>query len=309
MSAPAVRAIKAGRPDARVTILTPAKLVDFWKTMAEVDEVLPILPDEGLVAVVRKIRRRFDVAFVFPNSVRTGLEVYLAGIPRRIGYRRPWRGPSINAIVPDPKPGVMVHEVHHYLAMARYAGADIEQSLAHPPASRSRAGPLRLGLVPGAEYGPAKRWLPESFATVAGRISEQPGAQWRIFGIDADRPVADLIASRLNGQCENLVGQTTLAQLIERLRECRLILTNDTGAMHLAAHVGVPVVAIFGSTEDRLTGPLGPGSHVLRHHVPCSPCFLRDCPLDLRCMNAVTVEEVTAVVLEELTTNSGSTAD
>jgi ADP-heptose:LPS heptosyltransferase len=142
--------------------------------------------------------------------------------------------------------------------------------------------------------------MPESFATVARRVRDEAGVQWRILGVEADRPIADLIAARLDGQCENLAGQTTLAQLIERLRECRLLLTNDTGTMHLAAHLGVPVLAIFGSTEDRLTGPLGPASRVLRHHVPCSPCFLRECPLDFRCMQAVTVEEVTAAVLREL---------
>jgi ADP-heptose:LPS heptosyltransferase len=112
--------------------------------------------------------------------------------------------------------------------------------------------------------------------------------------------VADVIAASLDGGCENLAGRTTLAELIERIRECRLVLTNDTGAMHLAAHLGVPVVAIFGSTEERLTGPLGPSSRVLRHHVPCSPCFLRECPLDLRCMKAVTVDEVVAAIREGL---------
>jgi lipopolysaccharide heptosyltransferase II len=300
MSTPAVRAIKAGRPDARVTILTPAKLADFWKTVDAVDEVLPIEPGEGLLAVARKIRHRFDVAFVFPNSVRTGLEVWLAGIPRRIGYRRPWRGLSINAIVPDPKPAPMVHQGNHYLAMARYAGADIPPILPNPPAPPLPAGPMRLGLVPGAEYGPAKRWPPESFAAVARRVRDETGAQWRIFGVEADRPVASLIAAQLDGECENFAGQTTLAQLIDSLSECRLLLTNDTGAMHLAAHLGVPVLAIFGSTENRLTGPLGPASRVLRHHVPCSPCFLRECPLDLRCMHAVTVDEVTAAVLNEI---------
>jgi ADP-heptose:LPS heptosyltransferase len=122
--------------------------------------------------------------------------------------------------------------------------------------------------------------------------------------VENDRPVADLIATRLGGQCENLAGQTTLAQLIERLRECRLLLTNDTGTMHLAAHLGVPVVAVFGSTEHLLTGPLGPASRVLRHHAPCSPCFLRECPLDFRCMTSVTVEEVTAAVLEGLAPKS-----
>ena len=308
MSAPAVRAIKAGRADAHITILTPAKLADFWKTMPEVDEVLPIRPREGLLSVARKIGSRFEAAFVFPNSVRTGLEVLLAGVPRRIGYRRPWRGPAINAVIPDRPPGPMVHEVHHYLEMARYAGARITADLLEPAAHTSHeaqgsyaaGAPLLLGLVPGAEYGPAKRWMPESFADVARRVREQTGAQWRIFGVEGDRRAADLIAAGLDGQCENLVGRTTLAQFIERLRECRLLLTNDTGAMHLAAHLGVPVLALFGSTEDRLTGPLGRSSRVLRHHVACSPCFLRECPLDFRCMRSITVEEVAEAVLQEL---------
>jgi len=271
--------------------------------MPEVDDVLPIAAGEGLFSVARKIADRFDVAFVFPNSLRTGLEVWLAGIPRRIGYRRPWRGKSINAIVPDPKPAPITHQVHHYLEMARFSGALITPALIPSPLLPllpSVQTPLRIGLVPGAEYGPAKRWMAESFATVAHRVREQAGAHWRILGVEADRPFAEVIATRLDGQCENLVGQTTLAQLIERLRECRLVLTNDTGAMHLAAHLGVPVLAIFGSTEHLLTGPLGPASRVLRHHVVCSPCFLRDCPLDFRCMKAVTVEEVTAAVLREL---------
>jgi heptosyltransferase-2 len=300
MSAPAVRAIKAGRPDARVTILGPAKLVDFWKTMPEVDEVIAIAPGEGPFSVAAKIRDRFDVAFVFPNSVRTGLEVWFARIPRRVGYRRPWRGWAINDAISDPPPGPMIHEVHHYLALARYAGARITPEMIEPPRPAMDTGLLVLGLVPGAEYGPAKRWMPESYAEVAHRVREETGAQWRIFGVAADRAAAEVIATRLDGQCENLVGQTTLAQLIERIRECRLVLTNDTGAMHLAAHLGVPVIAIFGSTEPQLTGPLGSGSRVLRHHVVCSPCFLRECPLDFRCMKAVSVEETVAAVIEEI---------
>ena len=98
----------------------------------------------------------------------------------------------------------------------------------------------------------------------------------------------------------NRIGQTTLDQLIEELRQCSLLLTNDTGTMHLAALLSVPVVAVFGSTEPRLTAPLGDGHTVLRHHVECSPCFLRECPIDFRCMKAVTSDEVAGAVLSML---------
>jgi lipopolysaccharide heptosyltransferase II len=301
MSAPAVRAIKAGRPDAHVTILTAAKLADFWKTMPEVNEVMAIGPRDSVFAVGRKIRQAgFDVAFVFPNSPRSGLEVRLGRVPRRIGYKRPWRKFTINAVAPDAPAGPMTHEAHQYLKMARYAGANTKGLLTAQPARAPLAESAPLGLVPGAEYGPAKRWMPESYAAVARQVREQTGRKWRLFGIAADRPAAETIAAALDGDCENLAGETTLAQLIDRLRECRLLLTNDTGAMHLAAHLGVPVLAIFGSTEHRMTGPLGKSSRVLRHHVACSPCFLRECPLDFRCMKAVTIEEVTAAVLETL---------
>jgi len=188
--------------------------------------------------------------------------------------------------------------------MARFAGGRVALENEGTDGTDAMKGPdgerFWLGLAPGAEYGPAKRWMAERFAEVARRVGEQTGAEWRIFGVEGDRPAAEVVAAALDGRCENLVGQTTLGQLIERLRECRLLLTNDTGAMHLAAHLGVPVLAIFGSTEDRLTGPLGRSSRVLRHHVACSPCLLRECPLDFRCMESVTVDEVAGAVLQKL---------
>jgi lipopolysaccharide heptosyltransferase II len=143
-------------------------------------------------------------------------------------------------------------------------------------------------LCPGAEYGPAKRWLPERFAEVAKSV----GGEWVLFGTAKDETVGRQVAEALGQNCVNLIGKTTLEQLITELRRCRLLLTNDTGTMHLATLLGIPVVAVFGSTEPRLTGPLGSGNRVVRHQVECSPCFLRHCPLDFRCMKAVTAEEV-----------------
>src|SRR5204863_2555919 len=139
-------------------------------------------------------------------------------------------------------------------------------------------------LCPGAEYGPAKQW--PRFAEVAQEIAGRFPVQWILFGTATDVPIGAKIAEALGDKCVNRIGQTTLEQLIDELRGCRLLLTNDTGTMHLAALLGVPTVAIFGSTEPKLTGPIGHGHLILRRQVECSPCFLRDCPIDFRCMKA-----------------------
>ena len=300
MTVPAVRAIKRGRPDAHLTILTRSKLADFWKTVAEIDEIIAIESDDGIRAVAQKIRRDFDVAVLFPNSVRVALEAWLAGIPRRVGYRARWRGVLLSQIVPEKRrPHPLRHQVHHYLDMAKFIGASVEDEI-----GKTRPGPApstarRFALCPGAEYGAAKRWPPERFAAVAKLVRETTHCAWVLVGVEKDHEIGAQIAAALDGQCENLIGQTTLAELIERLRECQLLLTNDTGTMHLAAHLGIPTVSIFGSTEPALTGPLGKGHRVLRHHVACSPCFLRECPIDFRCMDSVSVEEAAAAVLRE----------
>lgn len=315
MTMPAVRAIKRGRPDAHVTILTLAKLVDLWKTVAEVDDIIAIAPGDSVFAVARKIGPRFDAAILLPNSIRTALEVWLAGIPRRIGYpghRRAW---LLNQVLREKKskkakkPKPPEHQVYHYLALAKFMGARVEDAVATDSAPILPSGdPIRIGLVPGAEYGPAKRWLPERFAEVMREAHAKFGVEWVLFGVGKDREVADAIIKDAPGiPCTDLIGKTTLAELIVELRRCHLVLTNDTGTMHLAASLDVPVVAIFGSTEPTLTGPLDrlgrPESdrHVLiRQHVECSPCFLRECPIDFRCMKAVASAEVLAAIERQL---------
>jgi heptosyltransferase-2 len=301
ISVPAVRAIKAGRPDAHITIAAPEKIAAVWKLVPDVDEII-LLPTRSLFQTVRLLRRRapFDAAILFPNSLRVALEVWLAGVPRRVGYRGHHRRWLLNQVVPDlQQPGPPRHQVHHYLDIARELGAPvgigaIAPNEAKPPQGLPRR---RIGLCPGADYGPAKRWLPERFAEAATAVSEQLAAEWVLFGTAKDAAVGAIIAEKLGDRCVNRIGQTTLDQLVVELRECEMLLTNDTGTMHLATLLGVPVVAIFGSTEPSLTGPLGSGHRVLRHQVECSPCFLRECPIDFRCMKAVTVDEAVGAVL------------
>lgn len=294
ISIPAVRAIKRGRPDAVVTVLAPEKVAAIWRLVPEVDQVIS-LGKKSLWSARNLLRRAgpFEAGVVFPNSLRVALELWLAGVPRRVGFRGHRRSWLLNQIVRQRElPGPPRHQVEHYLALARSLGAEIfsgEVTFAPGPPKNADAP---IGLCPGAEYGPAKRWLPERFAAVA----ETAGGNWILFGTGRDKTVGAEIAEILGDKCRNLIGQTTLEQLIEELRRCRLLLTNDTGTMHLATLLGVPVVAIFGSTEPRLTGPLGSGNVVVRHQVECSPCFLRECPLDFRCMRAVEVDEVVAAV-------------
>ncbi len=293
MSAPSIKRLKRGRPDIRLTVLTRSKLADFWRLMPEVDELITIDPGDSVFRVASKIRGKFDVAILFPNSIRSAIETWLAGIPRRVGYSRRWRDFFLNQFISEPAfPAPLQHQAGHYLRIMDRIGANLDEVLEN--GSHRTDEPRLVGLCPGAEYGPAKRWT--EFGSAARQLSERHGLHWLIFGTANEKPFAAEIVKRLGSSATDLSGRTSLLELAAQLRRCRLLLTNDTGTMHLAAFLGVPTVAIFGSTEPQLTGPMGEGHVVIRHHVECSPCFLRECPLDFRCMKAVTVEEAVSAV-------------
>jgi ADP-heptose:LPS heptosyltransferase/lauroyl/myristoyl acyltransferase len=297
MSSLAVRAIKQGRPDARVTILTRDKLADFWRSVPEVDEVIGVPEDAGVFKVAWRIRGRFDVAVLFPNSARSALEVWLGGIRRRVGYLGHNREWMLNQVIREPKKEMRPrHHAARYLRIAEKMGApSIPLSF---PTAPCPAGPIRIGICPGAEYGGAKRWYPGRFRKMMQRVAAEIDCTFVIVGVGRDEPIARDLLNGFDGKVENLVGRTSLAQLIEELRGMQLLVSNDTGTMHLAASLGVPTVALFGSTEPTLTRPLGADHIILRHQVECSPCYQRECPIDFRCMQAITPEEVAEAVLD-----------
>ena len=296
MSARAARAFRHGRPDARLAILCPEKLADFWKQLPEVDEVITCKKGEPLWSVAAKLRGRFDVAVLFPNSLRAALEAWVAGIPRRVGFRGHHRSFFLNQIIPLPREKLRRPEHHAdgYWRMAARCGAVETEEVA--PQWAAAPGVPVFGICPGAEFGPAKRWPTERFREVIRAINRQIECQWVLLGTATDRELATEIARdfpNINDQ----TGKTSLAELIENLRHLRVLLTNDTGTMHLADFLGTPLVAIFGSTEPALTGPRGARSKVIRQQVECSPCFLRQCPIDFRCMREVSTEAVVAALL------------
>jgi heptosyltransferase-2 len=161
--------------------------------------------------------------------------------------------------------------------------------LERPAAAATRT----IGVSPGAAYGNAKRWLPERFAEAAGKLAHARGASIALFGSASERPACEQIAQLLNGHSViNHAGQTTLAQFIDLAARCEVFLTNDSGAMHIASALGVPTIAVFGATDDAATGPTGPNASVVREPVECSPCLLRECPIDHRCMSRVSADRV-----------------
>jgi heptosyltransferase-2 len=219
------------------------------------------------------------------------------------------------------------HQIHDYLHLAAALGANpeplpprleitaaeirqVEAALLSDlrktePASAAGQPLILLGLNPGAEYGPAKRWPAERFAAVAREVSRKnDNCLWLAFGGAGDRELCDEVARLAGGGILNLAGKTSLRQLMALLKRCRVVLTNDTGPMHVAAAVGTPVVVPFGSTSPELTGPGLPGDprhQLLRSGAPCSPCFRRACPIDFRCMTGISAERVVAAVQAALT--------
>jgi heptosyltransferase-2 len=355
MTTPALLRLREKFPDAHITLLTPEKLRDLWTNHPAVNETIPFASGENVFLTGKKLRAgKYDLALVLPNSPRAALEVWLAGIPQRIGYARPWRNFFLTNAVPARAEAVKMrkrsvaeirrlvaadvsrrtehndraftsaataHQLHEYLHLVAALGANPEPL---PPQLVVTAGEIEavkkkfglseikrpiFGLNPSAEYGPAKRWPVEKFIAAAREIQNRTNCTWLIFGGKADatsQRTAGILSAEQNfrqgagSTFLNLAGKTSLRELMALLKICRVLLTNDSGPMHVAAALGTPVVVPFGSTSPELTGPGLPGDprhRLLKSDAPCSPCFLRECPIDFRCLNGISVERVVEAVL------------
>lgn len=314
MAVPAIRAIRASaRPDLHLTVFCRENLKPVWESCPEIDEVIT-MPRSASPRDAGAILRQhpgFDVAVLFPNSLRAALEAWFGKVPRIAGFRGHSRKWLLDQKIPPLPVGPPRHHAHSYLAIAERIGADTtaEKALVDHPeesapvdlaAKKASGAPLRLGICPGAEYGAAKRWPEEKFAEVVNSVRESIDCEVFLFGSPNERPIGESLATQITSGCQNRIGETSIAELIEELKTCDALVTNDTGTMHLAAMLGVPTIAIFGSTEPLWTRPLGHGHRVIRKHVECSPCFLRECPIDFRCMKELPPQKAVEAVLEVL---------
>jgi heptosyltransferase-2 len=309
MTLPALRAVRSIFPHAQVAVVARPAVAGIYARESAVDEVIVYSGSRSQCAAQLK-EKRFDAAILFQNAFDAALLAWLARIPERIGYRRDGRGFLLTRAIAVPEAGeIPRHERFYYLELLRRAGLmerfpecdaiRLDGIDAASSAGRARLaamgieGPV-IGISPGAAYGGAKRY--ERFAEVGQALSP---ANFLVFGSPSEQELCASVAAQVPG-ARNLAGHTSLTEFIELAAACRVFLTNDSGAMHVASALGVPTVTVFGATDDTTTGPTGPLARIVREHTECAPCLLRECPIDHRCMTRISPERVAAAVREFL---------
>ena len=302
-------------PGATLDVVAPAWTLPVFRRMPQVAAAIagPFAHGElGLRARWRLARtlaaRGYDRAIVLPNSWKSALVPFLAGIPVRTGYV----GEARYGLLNDARrldEAALPQMAERFAALADPRGADFARPLPRPALAvdegERRATLAALGLVdtppvavlcPGAEYGPAKRWPPEHFAALADALAARGHAVW-LVGSAKDSPAAQAIARTARAPVVDLCGRTDLAQAIDVIATARLVVSNDSGLMHIAAALDRPLAALYGSSSPAFTPPLSPLARVIRLDVPCSPCFERECPLGhFRCMRELTPARVLAAL-------------
>ncbi len=326
MALPALHALREQFPDAYIAVLAKPWVAGLYRRESFCDELIAYQPGAGWRGwgdrwtIARELQRRnFDCAVLLQNAFEAAAIAYAARIPWRIGYNRDGRGILLTHPIPVPLSGeVPVHQRFYYLELlkrakligdysmdvpARLSGTDLAAENGRRQFAQFGVEEAVVGVSPGAAYGGAKRWLPERFAAAAVSIAHERKAFVAIFGSEQERGICEEVcaAVREGGiRCRSFAGKTDLAEFIEMAAACEIYLTNDSGPMHIASALGVPTVAIFGATDDRATGPTGLHARVVREPVECSPCLLRECPIDHRCMTRVHSQQVVQVALDML---------
>ena len=322
MAIPALETIRRERGGDEICVLARPVVADLFSGQTFADRILTydFLGRHGgwfgCETLVKELRReRFDAAMLLQNAFEAAWLVWRAGIPERIGYARDARGPLLTKAIPVPKAGqIPKHESHYYLELLRRAGwsgpspaippirldvtdaarAASESALRNAGANENS---WRVAVAPGASYGAAKCWPPERFAQLADRLISESGADVIFFGTPGEKDIAARIRLNMKSRAIFLVGETSMRDLAALFASCSLFIGNDSGAMHVASAAGLPVIGIFGPTDPEGTAPVTEQFTLIRTSVSCSPCFLRRCPVDHRCMERISVESVHAAAM------------
>jgi heptosyltransferase-2 len=322
MAIPALETIRRVRGGDEICILARPAVADLYSGQPFVDRILQYdfrgshrgwLGRERLASKLRN--EKFDIAVLLQNAFDAAWLAWRAGIPERVGYARDARGPLLTKEIRVPQEGeIPRHESHYYLELLRRVGWIGASPAIHPirllvsEAARAaaesalrgagaRENAWRCAIAPGASYGAAKCWPPERFAHLADRLITECSADVIFFGTPGEREIADRIRSSMKSRAISLVGETPMRDLAALFSSCSAFIGNDSGAMHVAAAAGLPVIGIFGPTDPAGTAPVTEQFTLIRETVSCSPCFLRRCPVDHRCMERIPVDSVFAAAL------------
>jgi heptosyltransferase II len=308
MSLPVLAGLKRLFSLAGITVLAAPRVAPLFAAQPGVTEVIRYPSGRGKWQVLWELRGRFDVALALPNSMEAALGLWLVGVPSRVGYNTDARRIFLKEAVSGREALAGLHTVYYLLGLLKALGGvatftpptlylepEEEAMGAHllAEAELPGLGPW-VGMSPGAAYGPAKRWEPARFAALGRELQREFGARLVLLGGDDERPVADTVKEQLHAPVVDLVGRTSLRQALGVLSQLNLLVTNDSGLMHAGAALSVPLVALFGSTDPGATGPFTSRATVIRHPLPCSPCFKRTCEVGYACLTAISVDEVTA---------------
>jgi heptosyltransferase-2 len=313
LATPALHALRRAYVRAEIAVLAKPWVAPLYEASPDCDRVINYeRPGRhagwaGMRLLCRELRgAEFDTAVLFQNAFEAALIASLARIPCRAGYATDGRGLFLSHAVPV-NGAKALHHADYYLRLVEWLGVDarVERRLrlALPEAARLAAAarlaelfgagdvPL-VGLAPGAQYGTAKRWPASRFAAVGDALARFTGGATLLFGGKGERDVTAQVASAMQTQAVDLAGRTSLLEAAAIINRLAVFVTNDSGLMHMASALAVPLVAIFGPTDERNTSPLGARSRLVRHEMECAPCLKRHCPTDHRCMLAVEPEEV-----------------
>ena len=333
MCEPALRGLRKLFPDAQIALLVKPAVADLFAGHPALTRVLTYDTKgrhaglSGKWALAGQLRRQgFDLAVLFQNAFEAAFLTFLAGVPRRYGYATDGRSLLLSDPVAAPDRRTLVHQVRYYWDLLKPLGLTGDPSapelVVFPEEEQAMAGRFAqggltatdvvVGINPGSTYGGAKRWLPERFAEVTERLcrtireSREQQVSVVIFGAKGEERLGREIAARLSSRSLVLSGATTIRELMAALKRCAMLLTNDTGPMHIASAFQVPIVAIFGPTDWRATSPFGSAHVIVRQPVDCAPCLLRECPIDHRCMTRVSVDQVYDAATKQVAGLSGS---
>jgi heptosyltransferase-2 len=320
MTTPAIRAIRKRFPNAHISILAKPWVVPVFENSEHIDRLL-IYDDKGRYKgifgkfrLARDLKKyHFDASILLQNAFEAALITFFAGIPSRIGYNTDVRQFLLTHAVSCTNEIKKKHQTDYYLDIIRGIGMEADNRelyLRLNQKDRFRAEKILLeqhlspddkivGINPGATYGPAKQWPFDRFARLADRIQAFTEGRVVIFGGPKDGNIGESISQRMRRRPIDLSGKTNLGEAMALIEKCRLFITNDSGLMHVAAALDVPLVAVFGSTNPITTGPMGRNSRIVQVPLECSPCLRPECPEGhLNCMNRISVDMVFKVVKE-----------